>query len=430
MDSVGGAADNEKVSYVRPSVAAFCVTAGIVLAEFSVEAQPVGYLVRPLVAAVVLSVVVGLAVSFLGRASVVAAVFLAAWITQPGSPVALGLALLVTGLIVYRLVRSRTFDVDKPLLIGAAVFLLAGVVPVVPLISWSTPTRAEVEGTPTYLVLLDGYPRADTLAALGVDISPFLDELEARGFDLYPDATSRYGWTYRTLTLMTTGQPMTNDDWGSAGERKAARDSWRLPDGFVAVAPPAGYITIPGVPVLNPGGPTLFEAELAQDSALAGWFGGWIMDGFRDQLNRSLEILGSADEPMVFAHLLAPHTPFLYDAHGRPMPPPKCWPDCVTMEIRTDKLGITVDEWAAGIGAYLGWLNLRLIETIDQLVARHPDVEIVLFSDHGGRFLVSDQEEWHQTFLAARTPTRPGLFANSPHPDSILTTMGYFSSHE
>jgi hypothetical protein len=72
-----------------------------------------------------------------------------------------------------------------------------------------------------------------------------------------------------------------------------------------------------------------------------------------------------------------------------------------------------------GFGSYLGWLNRQLIETIDQLVARYPDVEIVLFSDHGGRFLESDKEEWHRTFLAARTPIRPGLFANSPHPGSI-----------
>jgi hypothetical protein len=321
-------------------------------------------------------------------------------------------------------------DVDKPLLFGAAVFLLGGIVPVVPLISWSTPTQAAVGETPTYLVLMDGYPRADTLAALGVDISPFLGKLEERGFDLYPDATSQHGWTYRTLTLMTTGQTMTNDDWGTASERKAARDSWRLPDGFVAVAPPVGNITFPRVPALNPGGPTLFEAELLQDSALAGWFGGWIMDGFRYQLNRSLEILGSADEPRVFAHLIAPHPPFLYDANGLPMPPPECWPDCVTLEIRTNELGITVDEWAAGIGGYLDWLNPRLITAIDQLVARHPDVEIVLFSDHGGRFLESDREEWHRTFLAARTPTRPGLFIDSPHPGSILTTMGFFSFDE
>lgn len=416
--------------YVRPSAAALCVTAGIVFAEFSAEPRPVGYLVRPLIAAIVLSGVVGLAVSFLNGASVVAAMFLAAWLTQPFSSVALGLAFVVMVLIVYRLVRRRTFDADKPLLIAAAAFLLAGVVPVVPLISWFTPMQEAAEGVPTYLILVDGYPRADTLAALGVDISPFLDELEARGFDLYPDATSHHSWTYRTLTLMTTGQTMTSDDWGSAGERKAARDSWRLPNGFVAVAPPVGSVTIPGVPVLNPGGPTLFEAGLLQDTALAGWFGTWIMDGLRYQLNRSLEILGSADESRVFAHILAPHTPFLYDAHGRPMPPPECWPDCVTLEIRTDELGVTVDEWAAGLGAYLSWLNGRLIETIDEIVARRPDVEIVLFSDHGGRFLESEQEEWHRTFLAARTPKRPGLFANSPHPGSILTAMGLVPAHE
>lgn len=408
------------VRYLRGSAVALSIAAGMVFAEFTVEPRPIDYLLRPLLFVAVLSIAVGLVAGHSGKAHLLVAAFVTAWFVQPGSPVAIGIAGITAALILYRLVRSTVVDVDKPLLIGAAVFLAAGVMPVVPLISWSTPAQAAGGGKPTYLILLDGYPRADTLAGLGVDISPFLDELEQRGFDLYPDATSHHRWTYRTLTLMTTGQPMAADDWGTAAERKAARDSWRLPDGFVAVAPPAGSVTIPGVPVLNPGGPTLFEATLLQDSAVAGLSDDWIMDGFRYQLNRSLDLLGSTDEPRVFAHLLAPHTPFLYDAQGQPMPAPECWPNCITMEIRARDLEITVDEWASGTAGFLAWLNPRLLEAIDSILDRYPDAEIVLFSDHGGRFDESDQDEWHRTFLAARSPTRPGLFTGSPHPGSIL----------
>lgn len=273
----------------------------------------------------------------------------------------------------------------------------------IPLITWSTPAHASEPGDSVFLILLDGYPRADTLDALGVEISGFVSELEERGFDHYPSATSQHFSTWHTLTYMTTGESPSIDT-----TKHEMRASWTLPAGFVTVAPPLGSLTIPDVPVLNPGGPTTFEAALLRGSLVAPFVGDHVMDGMRYQLDRSLDVLARTDETRVFAHLLAPHIPFLYDGE-EPKGVPECWPDCNPFDTTVNR-----EE----IGGYLEWLNPRLLETVDAILANHPTAEIVLFSDHGGRFDRNDPNEWRRVFFAARTPDQL-----SPHPRSVLAAL-------
>lgn len=388
---------------------AFCVGSGMVLSTFMAAPQPVAYLFRPLAAVALIAVAVGAGSSVFGRASSLVAATTVAWLLQPWSPIAVVTTALVGVVIAWRLWRQQAPDVQVPVAVGAAVFLLAGALPVIPLISWSAPAHANEPGDPAFLILLDGYPRADTLASWGVDISGFIGELESRGYDHYPTATSRHDSTWRTLSYLTTGVSL-SDDEPTVSKKRAARDSWTLPPGFVTVAPPVGSVTIPNVPVLNPGGPTIFEAALLQGSLAAPLTGEYVMDGLRSQLNRSLDVLATTDQPRVFAHLLAPHLPFLYDG-DKPRGMPECWPNCNPLDMPVD---------SEEVGGYLEWLNPRLLETIDAILSNHPTAAIILFADHGGRFDRNDPDEGYRVFFAARTPGQPGLFADSPHPRSVL----------
>lgn len=393
---------------------AFCVGSGMVLSTFLTDPQPVSYLIRPLVAVVVVAALVGVVTaSVFGQASNLVAGAVSAWLVRPWSNVAAAVAVLVGVVIVWRLWRQRTPDLQVPVAVGAAVFLIAGAIPVIPLISWSTPAHASEPGDPVFLILLDGYPRADTLDGLGVDVSGFISELEERGFDHYPTATSRHDSTWRTLTYMTTGvSPALGKP--SVLVKRAARDTWTLPKGFTTVAPPVGSVTIPNVPVLNPGGPNTFEAALLRGSIAAPLTGDYVMDSMRSQLDRALEALGTTNESRVFAHLLAPHLPFLYDGDA-PREMPECWPACnpfITLTLNPEE-----------VGGYLEWLNPRLLKVVDAILANHPTAEIVLFSDHGGRFNRSDPDEFFRVFLAARTPGQRGLYADSPHPRNVLEAL-------
>lgn len=396
--------------------AAFGVTGGIVLSAFVVESRPTGYLVRPLLAVLVVSLVVGLAASYVGYSAVVAVVA-AVWVVSPFSNLAMAVTVLLGGLVVYRLVSKKTVDLDVPVAVAAGVFCAVGFIPIVGTVEpQALPLHFSgnfFDGPARFLILLDGYPRQDTLEGLGVDNAEFIAALEERGFDHYPDATSHHTRTWRTITHMLTGEPMESDEWGTSEEREAARQSWELP-GYATLAPPFGSAVFPRSHLLNPGGFTAFDAQLLRDSIFRGVAGEWVIDGFEGQAERSLRILSTTTERRVFAHLFASHTPFTVGG------PPPCWPDCDPFDIDAERLGYTVEEYALLLGEQLAWLNGRLIETIDAIRENHPTAEIVLFSDHGARYTEADLEEWHKTFLAAYTPTRPGLFADEPHPESVL----------
>lgn len=402
-------------------MAAFCVGAGFVLGEFVRAVRPVDYLIRPLLAVAVLAVVIGVIASLLRGWSVVAAVFAMAWIVQPESPVALGVAVVAAGLVGWRLWKGRAPGIDTPLAVAAGVFLVTGLVPVIPLIPWSAPVQAAgvADGPPQYVILLDGYPRADTLAQHGFDVSPFISALEERGFDHYPDATTRHPKTIQALTAMTGGDP---DDWreGDMAVERTLREQWRLPSGFVSIAPPMGFVTLPHTPTLNRFGHTFFESELLVRSVFLPVARDWIVDGYRHQLNHALEVTASTDERRVFAHLFAPHFPALYGPEGS-LPISECWPYCAT--VHPGPPGIDVEERITLIGRYVEWLNLQLVDVVDRILQRRPDAEIVLFSDHGGRWDDADPAEWGRVFLASRTPTRPDLFSASPYPGEVFDRL-------
>lgn len=369
------------------------------LGEFVRGVRPVGYLARPLLAVAVLAVVLGLASALFRQWAVVIAVFAMAWIVQPESTIALVVAGVTAGLVAYRLWKHRTPNMDGALLAAAGVFLVAGLVPVVPMMSWSTPARADVptDGPPQYVILLDGYPRADSLAEIGYPIDGFVSELEARGFTHYPEATTDHPKTFQTLTALTGGDPA---DWREAdvANNRRLRDEWRLPAGWVAVSPPMGFVTLPHTRSIDPGGITFFESKLLGRSVLRDLAGGWVWDAYRERLDDSLDALASTKEQRVFAHIFAPHLPILYDETG-PTEPLDCWPYCAAIDPRPP--GVEPGELARRVGGYVYWLNDRLLGVVDAILANRPQAEIVLFSDHGGRWDAEETDEWRRVFLAS-----------------------------
>ena len=284
------------------------------------------------------------------------------------------------------------------------------------------PSPAPGDGDAIYIVLLDGYPREDTLASLGIEIRPFISRLEDRGFEYYPQAASRHDATALALTAMLTDRQIDAREYAS--DQAAVRASWVLPEGFVAIAPPVGHVNLPSARTIDSGGMNDFEADLLGQSALhfLPWTGMVIKDALRDRLEDALELLATTDHLRVFAHLVAPHPPFLYSGEMRSTPP--CWPSsCHIFTNVVENLRIPRSAWIAGMADNIAHLDETLIETIDRILERRPDATIVLFSDHGGRMSREDRAEYHRTFLAARTPGYPGWFADDPGPDRVFSVV-------
>lgn len=368
---------------------AFSVAAGVVLARYG--DAPIGFLARPLLVAAAVGVVVGSLSMATERPITVAALSTLVVVNVLWGVLAAAVAGVV--LLVAR-IRQVGIDPDPAVAVGALIFFLAGAVPVVS--AFLGPATAEASTSPdepVFLILLDGYPRIDTLAEFGIDNSGFIEALETRGFDHYPDAYTLHGSTKETLTDMLG-------------------DPWRLPSGFVTVASPMGDVAILDAPTIGELGISDLEIALIAKSVAGPFTEALVMDGLRSHLDESLEALASTDETMVFAHIMAPHPPFLWGASY------DCWPGCNLFVSTIEQSGMTLDEWAVGMGETVEHLNPKLLDTVDSIIAQHPDAMIALFSDHGGRYSTTERDEWLRTFLAVRGP-----HLTDPQPSGLLDDL-------
>ena len=397
--------------------------AGTVLSVFAAQAMPSGYLTRPFgVAGLIALPVLALAV-LCGRYAVLVAALLAAIVVHPGAG-ALAAALALTA-VLYLRVRRRPDDLTTPTIVLVAVFFGLGLARSAPLIVGDirldpVPAFATSGGAPLYVIMLDGYPRADSLADRGFDNDPFIQELDRRGFDHYANATTPTGWTELALTMMLTDVDV-EDIPTDVPEKRRLRKLWQLPDGFLAIDPPLGFITIPHAPRVAAVAVTDFEAHLLGNSLFGQLFSEPVRQALgasvRHQHEYALEAVRTTEARRVFAHILAPHPPFVFSADEGAA----CWPDdCHLWRTTSANLFLSEQAWINAMGTQISALNDRLVATIDAIIGRRPGAVIVLLSDHGMREDRDDQAEWHRTFLAARTPDHPDLFADAPHPGAVM----------
>ena len=115
------------------------------------------------------------------------------------------------------------------------------------------------------VILLDGYPRSDTLAQMGFDNEPFVGALEQRGFDHYPDAVSAFSYTHTTLLSMLTDQEAPDRE-GTPTERREVRAQLFVPAGYLAISPPVGHVVLNGGPQTDPTVLNNFEVFLLGQS--------------------------------------------------------------------------------------------------------------------------------------------------------------------
>ncbi len=432
------------------AVVAWPILAGIVLGRYADEAVPTSYLARPLVVATLLSVFVAVLSSFTGRWAAAVAAALAAAIALYPLGYFVGLLLLIS-FVVAKLaaVGGRHWPValhwQRAVLTLSAVFFLLAAVRAAAYIDRSPPASSTgaVEGRSLYLVLLDGYPRSDTLSQdLGIDNSPFLRQLDERGFDVYEDARSPRGHTELTLNSMlnasAVGVPVES---ATVEDKRTARrrlDEARLPllamDAgyeYVVIDSPIGHVTYSTGRHIRHGGVTDFEERLLAETTLARivlaaaphLLTSSLRAHLDDSLSSLIELGSSGQKRIVLAHLLAPHLPALYAQDGSGLPIPPYWPRHQLFGSVIEDLDISLDYYREMYSGHLSTVNRKIVVTIDTMLAGNPDALIVLFSDHGARYSFNAPEEWSRSFLAARTPGHPNLFGESPTTTHILCDL-------
>jgi hypothetical protein len=315
--------------------------------------------------------------------------------------------------------------------------------------------RARGSATPSapniYVVLLDGYPREDSLEALGIDNAPFIHGLEARDFAVASRSHTNYHDTTLTLTSMLSGQylaalpELADRPTDRAAEYRLmnrALNGARLLDDLRA----RGYTIIDSPSAYGPA--ELFSADVHMSTGTFNHFDerilsrtyledvlpvlmpGLVDDWRRDAVLAPMRSVGSVAEfhsasPLfMFAHVLSPHPPFLFDASGGLPEVEACYAaGCSRWTTERQVLGISPSAYRDLLAGQIQFVNGKVLEMVDRVAVQDPTAIIVLFGDHGIRFDAGVSVEYFRNFFAARTPGHKGLFPDDVSPVNVLTAI-------
>jgi hypothetical protein len=292
-----------------------------------------------------------------------------------------------------------------------------------------TITALQAEALPDiYYIVLDAYGRQDSLKQFyGYDNTPFIAELEKRGF--YVAKQSRANYPKTSYCLPTSLNMNYLDKLLPIGrsERFNAETMRRLIDenavadylrdrgyhyvylwtGIEAtrvdtadleldnsrVAPPSSFggellrLTPLGgrqmEPIISYGMASLYDAPRAE-----------ILTAFHN-----LSYVPRLGYPkFVFAHILAPHPPFIFNADGEPVTPKFPYDDADGSALFRAH-NMTKQEYQEGYVGQLKYVNRRTLEAIDAIKqkSKRPPI-IIVQGDHGSRMHV-DWESREKTDL-------------------------------
>ncbi len=259
-----------------------------------------------------------------------------------------------------------------------------------------------------YYIVLDGYARGDVLRDLyGVENEPFLDELRNMGFYVAGESSSNYMQTVLSLasSLNLNYLDQRIQEWGVySGDRKIPAEmvqhslarAFLEGLGYRTVNIVSDYfpVDIPDADERVSADPpyalnvfeqfwikySAFQALIPKDeSGYPVWdyaaHRGRIVSGF-DGLVRVSEESGPK---FVFAHIFAPHPPFVLREDGSAVQPDRPY-----LIHDGDRYSGTREEYVSGYSDQLRYINRRLLETIPKILENSSGpVVIILQSDHG-----------------------------------------------
>lgn len=323
----------------------------------------------------------------------------------------------------------------------------------VPLAAAADQSTQQPAGPDIYVIMLDGYPRADVLAEqFGFDNAPFLDALEDHGFVVAPASHSNYMLTQLTLASLfymdllddvpafgplldraipqqPTGRKLLNSNPTIDLLRARGYAIAAVSASFEDVSLRKADVFIEG-PELNDFERHLLGSTFVLDSIA------WISPDFFPSQRRALidgafnHTAGVAADRrlgprLLLAHVMAPHSPLVFGPNGEPL-------DVPVLRRTTDTAaasGLTQAELSERLVGQVQYVNGRTIEVLDAILAASPEPPvIILFSDHGPRTSAFDPgnpnsdgvREQFGTLFAAYTPGHEALYPPDITPAGVM----------
>lgn len=264
-----------------------------------------------------------------------------------------------------------------------------------------------------YYIILDGYGRADVLRDLyGYDNSPFLRQLAKRGF--YIASRSRSNYSQTALSLSSSLNLTYLDAFAQRAGRSTERGAlfkmiqenrvaaFLRHKGYkvVCVTSGADWVAASGAVFIKAGSSTTTIEELLFDiTPLAAFHqaSAFRYNQHRYFLSYALDRLASLrhsktspgreasldrETPLfVFAHILAPHPPFVWDENGAAVNPPRPF---ISVDGPHSMDAAGREEYRRHYRGQLAHLNTRVLAAVDGILAhsrRRP--VIIIQGDHG-----------------------------------------------
>ena len=319
-----------------------------------------------------------------------------------------------------------------------------------------------------YVVLLDGYPRADVLEhAFAYDNAPFVSALEGRGFSVAPRSHSDYLWTHVSLSSLLqmdyiehieSLEPVVK---GEAPLHPAIRRAVNrnpvfefLRDrGYRVITIASGFEELAlrgGDRYVDDGAINEFELNLLSSTFLANAISAIAPDfasgSHRQRIIDSFAALGAEAEQagnvpqLVFAHIPAPHQPIVFGRDGTRVAVPL---DEYFYSDSPLERHVAPDEWITGYREQLGYLNEMVLDAVDDILAASTEPPIIiLWADHGSASRVdwvrtqpseadpADLLERTGTLFAFFTPGRDSVFPDDIAPVNVFRYLfdSYFGT--
>ncbi len=258
-----------------------------------------------------------------------------------------------------------------------------------------------------YYILLDGYGRADILSEIyGFDNSAFVKHLEQKGFYVASQSNANYCQTYLSLAaalnlgylddLAARMGPRSTDRGPLIQMIRESRVRHLLKSqGYSFITFASGYA---GTEIRDADLYVHFKRSLSEfqnvlfNTTLLPIFAKWSLDFslydiHRNRILSTFRALSSfryeKSPYFVFAHILAPHPPFVFGKNGETITPPYAY----SIKDGSHLHGINEAEIQGYIRGYkdqLSFINQKVIETVDNLLATSPDPPVIILqSDHG-----------------------------------------------
>jgi hypothetical protein len=302
-----------------------------------------------------------------------------------------------------------------------------------------------------YYIVLDAYPRADNLRELyGYDNSAFLGFLSSRGFFVADKATTNYSRTILSLSsslnfayldplVERVGEGTTNLKplVRILEENRARILLSRLGYRFVALRSGFENTDLKDADIyLTPGQRGEFEAALIRTTAAAPVYSRLLRvseraaDVERENDRRRIryifdtlpETAGHEFPLFVFAHIIAPHPPFVFDGEGGDVEHGRYFAYKSANDL-IHREGITRETYKELFIDQLVYINKRVEVLVDSLIAksRVPPI-IILRGDHGpGTYFHHSRLEF--SYLGDRMPILYAIRIPGPRPDSLYESM-------